>query len=79
MTPEEAKERLEADTARLQAMEEEVVRLANTQNQAPIVVLALIRTLIEWVCRAQGPNFTVHNKLKFYEGVLLFLRQKGIE
>jgi len=30
------------------------------------------------VCAAQEPHFTALNKTKFYEGVILMLRQKGI-
>lgn len=77
MNNEEARARVAANKAKLQVLEDEVVRLANTQGQTP-VVLAMIRALVEMVCAAQGPNFALHNKTKFYEGVLLMLREKGI-
>jgi hypothetical protein len=38
----------------------------------------MLRALVEMVRAAQGPHFTVLNKTKFYEGVILMLRQKGI-
>ena len=34
--------------------------------------------LVEMVCAAQGPHFTVLNKTKLYEGVLFMLHEKGI-
>jgi hypothetical protein len=77
VTPDEAKARLEADKAKLHALEGEIVRLASTIGSTPVMV-AMMRTLIEMVCSAQGPNFTLYNKLKFYEGVVLMLRDKGI-
>jgi hypothetical protein len=76
VTPEEAKARLAADKEKLRAFEAEVARLASSQGTA--VVLAMMRILIEMVCAAQGPNFTLYNKLKFYEGLLRLLRERGI-
>jgi hypothetical protein len=76
VTPEEAKARLEEQKAKLRAMQDRVDQLAVT-NTAP-VMLAMLRSLVEMVCAADGPNFTLHNKLKFYEGVLLLLQSKGI-
>lgn len=37
-----------------------------------------ILALVEMVCQAQGPNFAVHNKIKFYEAVLHLLHEQGI-
>ena len=73
MTPEEAKARLAADKEKLRALEAEVTRLAST-NATP-VVLAMLRALVEMVCASQGDLFTLHNKKKFYTGVLLMLRE----
>ena len=41
-------------------------------------LLAIMRGLVEMVCGAQGEIFRVHNKIKFYKGVLAILRHKGI-
>ena len=76
MTPDEAKARLEENKAKLRAMQDRVDQLA-TANAAP-VMLAMMRALVEMVCAADGPNFTLFNKLKLYEGVLLLLQSKGI-
>jgi DNA-binding FadR family transcriptional regulator len=76
VTPEEAKARVTAQSAKLHALEVEVARLAS--SHATPVLLAMLRALVEKVCAAQGPNFTVFNKTKFYEGILLMLREKGI-
>lgn len=76
MTPEEAKARLAAEKEKLRAFQAEVERLAATHSGP--VLLAMLRALVEMVCAAQGPNFTLYNKTKFYEGVLLMLRDKGI-
>lgn len=76
MTPEEAKAHVAAQNAKLRALEGEVARLASTH--ATPVLLAMLRALVEMVCQAQGPHFAVLNKTKFYEGVLLMLREKGI-
>ena len=76
MNIDEAKARVAAQDAKLRALEVEVARLAST-NATP-VLLAILRALVEMACAAQGPHFTVLNKTKFYEGVLLMLREKGI-
>ena len=76
MNIDEAKARVAAQDAKLRALEAEVARLASA-NTTP-VLLAMLRALVEMVCQAQGPNFAVLNKTKFYEGVLLMLRAKGI-
>lgn len=76
MTPEEAKVRVAADKAELRRLEAEVTRLA-TMSATP-VILAMLRALVEMVCASQGDVFTMHNKKKFYTGVLLMLRDKGI-
>jgi DNA-binding FadR family transcriptional regulator len=76
VTPEEAKERVAAQKARICALETEVARLASTQPTP--VLLAMLRTLVERVCAAQGPNFTTFNKIKFYESVIFVLRENGI-
>jgi hypothetical protein len=76
VTPEEAAARIAADKARLQDLEAEVTRLASAH--ATPVVLAMLRALVEMVCASQGPLFATHNKTKFYTGVLLMLRDKGI-
>jgi hypothetical protein len=41
-------------------------------------MIAMMRALVEMVCASQGDLFTLHNKKKFYTGVLLMLRDKGI-
>ena len=76
MNIDEAKARVAAQDAKLRALEAEVARLASA-NATP-VLLAMLRALVEMVCQAQGPNFTMHNKIKLYEGMLLLLREKGI-
>lgn len=76
MTPEEAKAHVAAQNANLRALQAEVTRLASAH--ATPVLLAMIRALVEMVCAADGPHFTVLNKTKFYQGVLLMLREKGI-
>ena len=76
MNIDNAKARVAAQDAKLHALEAEVARLASV-NATP-VLLAMLRALVEMVCQAQGPNFVVHNKIKFYGGVLLMLREKGI-
>ena len=76
MTPEEAKARVAAENAKLRELETEVTRLAS--KHATPVILAMLRALVEMVCASQGDIFTVHNKKKFYTGVLLMLRDKGI-
>ena len=77
MTPEEAQARVAADKEKLRDLEAEVTRLASTHGQTP-VVLAMLRALVEMVCASQGQLFTLHNKMKFYTGVILMLREKGI-
>jgi len=83
VTPEE----LEAEAAKarkhvaerevqFRALEAEVSRLASTQPTP--VLLAILQALVETVCAAQGPYFTIHNKTKFYKSVILMLREKGI-
>ena len=76
MNADEAKAHVVAQNAKLHAFEAEVARLASTH--ATPVLLAMLRALVEMVCAAQGPVFAVHNKTKFYEGVILMLREKGI-
>ena len=76
MTPEEAKARVAADKEKLRGLEAEVARLAS-KHSTP-VILAMLRALVEMVCASQGDVFTLHNKKKFYTGVLLMLRDKGI-
>jgi hypothetical protein len=76
MTPDEAKARVAADKEKLRGLEAEVTRLASTHG-APVMI-AMMRALVEMVCASQGDLFTLHNKKKFYTGVLLMLRDKGI-
>lgn len=76
MTPEEAKKRIAEQDAELAALETKVAQLAMT-NSGP-VLLAIVRALVEMVCAAQGDIFRVHNKIRFYRGVLTMLQQKGI-
>lgn len=76
MTPEEAKARVAAQNAELAKLEAEVTRLA-TDHSGP-VLMAIMRGLVEMVCSAQGEVFRVHNKIKFYSGVLMILRGRGI-
>src|SRR5512143_1660997 len=76
VTPDQAKEHNDAQDAKLRALEAEVSRLAEVSS--PHVVVAVMRVLVEMVCGAQGPNFVRLNKIKFYEGVLGLLRDKGI-
>ena len=76
MNSAEAKARVAAQDAKLRNLETEVGRLAN-KNATP-VLLAILHAVVEMVCAAQGPHFTVHNKIKLYGGVLLMLREKGI-
>lgn len=76
MTPEEAKARVDADKAKLSGLEGDVARLAIAH--ATPVLLAMLRVLVETVCAAQGPNFALYNKIKFYEVVIRVLREKGI-
>ena len=73
----EARARVAAQDEKLRDLEAEVSRLASTRNATP-VLLAMLRALVEMVCLSQGPNFAVLKKIKFYEGVLLMLREKGI-
>lgn len=73
MNIDEAKARVTAQNEKLLALEVEIARLARTR--ATPVLLAMLRALVEMVCAAQGPHFTVLNKIKFYEGVLLMLRE----
>ena len=76
MTPEEAKARVDADKAKLRGLEGDITRLANAH--ATPVLLAMLRVIVETVCAAQGPNFAVYNKIKFYETVIRMLRAKGV-
>ena len=76
MTPEEAKAHLAAQKEKLRGLQSDVERLA-AAHSGP-VLFAMLRALVEMVCTAQGPNFTLHNKSRFYAGVLLMLREKGI-
>ncbi len=79
MTPdEEAKirARVAEQKAQLRALEDEVARLARAH--ATPVMLAMLRGLVEMVCAAQGAAFVDIFKTKFYKGVLLMLREKGI-
>jgi hypothetical protein len=83
MTSEETKAcaALEAEVARAKErataqLETELAGLASMQPTP--VLLAMLRELVEMVCAAQGPRFTMLNKVKFYENVLRMLREKGI-
>ena len=76
MNSDEAKLRVAEQNAKLHDLQTEVARLAS--EYATPVLFAMLRALVEMVCAAQGANFTLHNKTKFYEGVLLMLREKGI-
>lgn len=76
MNQEEATARVAAQSAKLAELEGAISRLA-TQHSAP-VLLAIVRALVEMACGAQGGVFLVHNKIRFYTGVLEMLRQKGI-
>jgi hypothetical protein len=71
-----ARERVRQEDEKLAGLEAEIARLATTLPGP--VLLALVRVLVEMVCSAQGPTFRVHNKIKFYEGVLGTLRQNGV-
>ena len=42
-------------------------------------MITRMHALVEMVCAAQGSTFRNHYKLKLYKGVLLMLRQKGIQ
>jgi hypothetical protein len=77
MTPEEARAHIQKQNADLAALEAEVARLAGA-NPTP-VLMAILRGLVEIVCGAQGDVFRQHNKIKFYSGVLMILRSKGIQ
>jgi hypothetical protein len=72
----EAKAHVAAQNAELAGFEREIARLAAAH--ATPVLLAILRALVEMVCAAQGDIFRVHNKIKFYRGVLMMLREKGI-
>ena len=76
MNKEEATARVAAQSAELAGLEADISRLAQLHT-AP-VFLAIMRGLVEMVCGAQGEVFRVHNKIKFYRGVLAILRHKGI-
>jgi hypothetical protein len=76
MTPEEAKRRVAAQDAELAALEQKVAQLATT-NSGPML-LAIVRALVEMVCGAQGDIFRVHDKIRFYRGVIAMLGEKGI-
>ena len=77
MTPEDAKKLIDDQNRHLTYLEDDIARLARTH--ATVVLMALMRALIEMTCRQMGPNFYVHLKVKFYEGVLRTLRQSGIQ
>jgi hypothetical protein len=72
----EAKARVTAQNAELDGLESELARLS-AAHTGP-VLMAIMRGLVEMVCGAQGDVFRVHNKIRFYRGVLLMLREKGI-
>ena len=76
MNVDETKARVAAQNEKLRTLEGEVARLASAH--ATPVLLSMLRALVEMVCAAQGPHFTMLNKTKFYEGVLLMLRKNGI-
>lgn len=76
MTPEEAKARVAAQDAELRELEATVARIA-AGSPGP-AMLAIIRCLVEMVCAAQGPVFVVHNKIKFYKGVVGVLQRQGL-
>jgi len=77
MTPEEAKSRVAAQNADLAKLEGDIARLA--QQHSGEVLLAIVRALVEMVCASQGDIFRVHNKIRFYRGVMEMLRKAGIQ
>lgn len=76
MNLDEAKARVAAQNAELAGLESEISRLATTHSGP--VLLAIVRGLVEMVCAAHGDIFRVHNKIRFYKGVIAMLQQKGI-
>jgi hypothetical protein len=76
MTPEEAKARIAAQNTELAGLEDEISRLATTHSGP--VLMAIVRALVEAVSASQGDIFRVHNKIRFYHGVLRMLHEKGI-
>lgn len=76
MNVDEAKAHVAAQNAELRDLEDQISRLA-AEHSGP-VFLAIMRGLVEMVCAAQGEVFRVYNKIRFYKGVLMMLRQKGI-
>jgi hypothetical protein len=73
---EEAKARVAAQDAKLRGLEAEIAKLASAH--ATPVLVAMLRALVEMVCASHGEHFAVLHKIKFYEGVLRMLREKGI-
>jgi hypothetical protein len=73
---EEVKARQAVEQAAIARLEEEIARLAK-EHMFP-VLLVMMRGLVEMVCAQHGEIFRDHHKHKFYEGVLLMLRQRGI-
>ena len=76
MNLDEAKARVAAQDEKLRGLEADVAKLASAH--ATPVLLAMMRAIVEMVCAARGPTFRVHNKIKFYEAVLMMLHAKGI-
>ena len=76
MNLDEAKARVAAQDEKLRGLEADVAKLASAHGT--LVLLAMMRAIVEMVCAARGPNFRVHNKIKFYEAVLMMLHAKGI-
>jgi hypothetical protein len=77
MDIDEARRHVAERDAELAACEAEVGRLA-TSHPGPVMITRM-HALVEMVCAAQGSTFRNHYKLKLYKGVLLMLRQKGIQ
>lgn len=73
---EEVKARKAAEHAVIARLEEDIARLAK-EHMLP-VLLVMMRGLVEMVSAQHGEIFREHHKRKFYEAVLLRLRQKGM-
>ena len=73
---EEVKARQAVEKAAIACLEDKIARLAK-EHMLP-VLLVMMRGLVEMVCAQHGEIFRDHRKHKFYEGVLLMLRQRGI-
>lgn len=75
MNIDEAKARVAAQDDKLKRLEDEFERLS-TVHGTP-VMMAMLRIMLEVMFNANGPNLVVHNKIKFYTGVIGLLQQKG--